>query len=121
MIDEGLKWVKYRLKKNKSHHFSKNQRPPMSEPEGISNNALIRDHTQWLSPGPTEKKIRHFPQDSFLGHFYLGNLIIDRKKRSRDFWLRRAEMGQRTGPKKIRENSRKENHRFSKNERPRMS
>merc|ERR1711947_546 len=52
---------------------------------------------------------------------YLGHLIIDRKKRSRDFWLMRAEMGQRTCPKKIRENSMKENHRFSKNERPRMS
>ena len=28
----------------------------MSEPEGNSNNALLRVHTQWLSPGPTEKK-----------------------------------------------------------------
>ena len=30
LIDEGLKWVKYRLKKNKSHHFSKNKRPQIS-------------------------------------------------------------------------------------------
>ena len=57
---------------------------------------------------PYRKKTRHFPQNSFLGQFYLWNLIIDRIKRSRNFWLRRAEMGQRTGPKKIRENSRKD-------------
>ena len=46
-----------------------------------------------------KKKIRHFPQDSFLGHFYLGNLIIDRKKKIPRFLVEEGWNGPKNGPK----------------------
>ena len=71
----------------------------MSEPEGISNNALIRDHTQWLSPGPTEKKNPAFPSGFIFGTLLSRKLNYRPKKKIPRFLVEEGWNGPKNRPK----------------------
>ena len=122
LVEEGWNGPKNGPKENKGK--LKERKSPLLKKRKASNELAWghceKRYNTWLCQMTVyrpfrNQKNRHCSQDAFSGYFYLGDWIIDQKKK------KKLIMGQRTGRKKISENLRKENHHFSKNQRPRMS
>ena len=115
LVEEGWNGPKNGPKENKGK--LKERKSPLLKKRKASNELAWghceKRYNTWLCQMTVyrpcrNQKNRHCSQDACSGYFYLGDWIINRKKKQTPI------MVQRTGQKKIRENSRKVNHHFSK-------